>query len=242
MSHVMSMGRWTIVAGALLLSACEPDPLDALASAGRGPVTAVRAEAIKFGGEATPLAGVVLEPEGEAALRTLVLGREVERLAGGSAAAHLRLVDGRVWVQGRLLERGWARVRTTADDRALARQMLTLEAKARAARRGGWAGENWRVRLPGETAGVRGFAIVEGRVRRVDRRGQSVFLDFGADPREDFSVRVPLDAAEAFSAAGLSFDQLAGALVRVRGEVRPGRWGPTMTLDHPEALERLTEP
>jgi endonuclease YncB( thermonuclease family) len=229
-------------------AACSPAPLDALAPGERGRVTAASGGVLEIGGERVRLAGVELAPETDEALRDWAVGREAELLYGGArrdaygrTLAQVRLTEGRVWVQGRLLDAGLARVRTWSDNRALAGEMLRREARARVAGRGAWAGEGWRVLTADEAERARGFALVEGRVRRVEQRGRSLYLDFGADPRDDFSVRVPAEALEAFAAAGVAADALGGRLVRVRGAVRESRYGPVMTVDHPEAVELLRE-
>ena len=64
-----------------------------------------------------------------------------------------------------MLEAGDARVRTWADNRALARPMLDAEARARLKGRGLWALPAYQVRLPDEAAARPfGFQLVEGRV------------------------------------------------------------------------------
>jgi len=101
-------------------------------------------------GQAVKLAGLAYMPSDEpyatkatAELRKLALGQEVELLSGGAPkdpfgrrVAHLRTVKGRRWIEGEMLEAGAARVRTFPDNRALAREMLEREAKARVAKRG----------------------------------------------------------------------------------------------------------
>jgi hypothetical protein len=119
--------------------------------------------------------------------------------------------------------------------------MLTREARARAAARGLWA-SRWRVLTADETLDAPGFQIVEGRVRSAKALRPGVFLDFGANWREDLSVEIPDAALDSFAAAGIDPETLKGRLVRVRGRLQPTRNGPLITLDHPEALEVLDEP
>jgi hypothetical protein len=122
-------------------------------------------------------------------------------------------------------------VRTFADNRALAAQMLEREAKARAAGRGLWALPYYQVRLPWEVRGVRGFQIVEGKVSAVRPVGEGFELDL----QGHLAVDVPGRAAADFVSAGKPIPELAGRLVRVRGTVRGG----SMRIDHPEAVEVL---
>ena len=78
---------------------------------------------------------------------------------------------------------------------------------------------------------ARGFQIVEGKVTAVRRYGRGFELDV-----QGLSATIPANAARDFEAAGKAPAGLAGKLVRVRGTIRQG---PSMWLDHPEALELL---
>lgn len=229
---------------ALLLAGCgDGGALDRLAPAGRARVVEVVAPdlVVLDDGETVKLAGLAAFParepyaaEARAALEKLAVGEQVELLAGGAArdpfgrkVAHLRLVKGRRWVQGELLKAGAARVRTFPDQRALAGEMLEREAGARLDRRGLWALPAYQVRLPTELRAAGGFQIVEGRVTGL--KGTDLSL-------QGMPIVIPAFAARDFEAAGKAPASLQGKLVRVRGTVRRG---PTMRLDHPEALELL---
>jgi hypothetical protein len=182
--------------------------------------------------------------EARAALAGLTEGRAVSMLHGGTrvdgfgrTVAHLRTSERRRWVQGALLDAGLARVRTAYDDRALAREMLEREARARSTRRGLWASNAWRVRLPDEAP--TGFALVEGRLAATPSAGFTPRLAF---QRGGLALELAPRTASDMTAAGLSPERLGGRLVRVRGTVRPGRIGPTLRIDHPEQVELLVEP
>jgi micrococcal nuclease len=232
----------------LLLAACgDGAALDKLAPVGRGRVVEVITPDLVMldDGETVKLAGLASMPRkepyaerGRAALEKLTLGQEVELLSGGAArdpfdrrVAHLRLVKGRRWVESEMLEAGAGRVRTFADNRALAAEMLELEAKARAEKRGLWASPAYQVRLPNELRRAYGFQVVEGRVTAVRRYGRSVTLDV-----QGLDVDIPARAVADFETAEKAPATLAGKLIRVRGTVRQG---PSMRLDYPEALEVL---
>ena len=130
-----------------------------------------------------------------------------------------------------MLDAGAGRVRTFPDNRALAKEMLEREAKARVAKRGLWALPFYQVRLPSEVRLAHGFAIVEGRVTAVRRFGRGFELEV-----EGLRADIPAQAAADFEAAGKSPLSLAGKLIRIRGTIRGG---PSMRLDHPEAVETL---
>ncbi len=250
------MRRPILLLALLLVAGCGGDQaaLDRLAATGSGKVVRlVSADAVQLAaGRTVRLAGIVAPREGEpygpqarAALDKLVAGQTVELLSGGArqdaygrTLAHLRRDKGRVWVQGALLDAGAARVRTYADNRALAAQMLEREARARRAGRGLWADKANQVLLPQEAVNARGFAVVEGRAAAVTggRLGDDIRLSDGGPGIE---VQIPGGARDDFAAAGKPAAAMQGKLIRVRGTLRADR---TLRIDHPELLEVLTEP
>lgn len=156
--------------------------------------------------------------------------------AFGRTLAQVRRADDRLWLEGALLDVGAARVRTTAAGRALAKAMLEREAAARQSRRGLWALDVYRVRLPGELdPRDGGFQVVEGRVARAGETRGLAYLDFSENWRGEASVEIPATALKDFRSAGVDPLRLEGRLIRVRGEVR----GLRLTVDHPEAVEVL---
>jgi len=239
---------------ALLLAGCgERAVLDRLAFIDQG--RAARAlsgdaflladgRAVRLTGVSGPLAGDPYRPEAQAALDALVAGREVELLSGGARRdaygrilAHARRTgDGR-WIQGALLDQGAVRVRTWADNRALAPEMLEREARARRRKAGLWALPAYQVLLPHEAVNIRGFAVVEGRAAlvRPGRFGEEIVLDDGAG---GIVLQVPPRAAADFKAAAKVPAELSGRLLRARGSLWSDR---SMRLDHPELLELLKE-
>lgn len=249
--------RWLLQAGgAALLAGCgQGAALDRLAQGPRGRVARVLTgdKLVLEGGREVLLAGVEAPapgaPYGEparAALERLVRGREVELLNAGAEGAasaqpaHLRV--GRAWVQGALLDAGAVWVRTASDDRALAPEMLAREAGARGARRGLWGVAAYGVRLPDEIEpGERGFRIVEGRVARAGRGRSAFYLDLSPDWRGGVSVHIPTGALRDFRSAGVDPLALQDRLIRARGTLSWSYGAPVLTLDHPEALERLSD-
>jgi endonuclease YncB( thermonuclease family) len=234
----------------LLLCGCGGDPVDRLAEGGGGRVEAalVGGRLRLDGGGVVRLAGVEVPERGEpgwdqarSELARHAEGRAVSLLHGGArtdgfgrVVAHVRTRDARRWVQGALLDAGMARVRTTAEDRALAREMLDREARARLGGRGLWRSEAWRVQLPDEVRP--GFGLVEGRLAPVPPGASGRQLAFA---RAGLRLELSPAAARDLAAAGAGPQQLAGRLVRVRGVVRSGGRGPTLSIDHPDQIEVL---
>ena len=236
------------------LAACGDPALQQLAPGPHGQVREVRSgdSLVLDGGQVVRLAGIeapygqaLYAAEAQMALEDLVRGQTAELFFGGArqdpygrVLAHVRLRKSGLWVQKAMLEQGAARVRTYADNRALARPMLDIEARARKDRRGLWTLLAYRVRLPEEAAlDPYGFQVVEGRVVQPRIGGPGLTLDLehwaGAD--------IAPQARAAFVTAGLLPSRLLGRLVRVRGQLRRGGGGALMTLDHPEQVERLRE-
>lgn len=184
-----------------------------------------------------------LAPEAKAALERLALGKTVTPGFGGTredrhgrVLAHLLTAEG-IWLQGAMLERGMARVYTFPDNRAAAREMLALERAARAARRGIWSLDTYRVRGPDELEGlIDTFQIVEGRVLRAELVRDFLYLNFGSDWRSDFTVRIARRSLRLFVQTGQDPSQLEGSMVRIRGWLRRQN-GPMIEATHPEQLE-----
>jgi endonuclease YncB( thermonuclease family) len=155
----------------------------------------------------------------------------------GRLVAHIERSDG-LWLQGALLEQGLAQVQTRPGEAARAAEMLALEQAARAAGRGLWAEAAFMPQDPRALQDSAGrFRIVRGRVLRVAPTGSYVYLNFGADWRADFTVRVRRSELKG-ALAGTDVEALAGRLVEVRGVVLEAG-GPLIELSHPEQIQVL---
>jgi micrococcal nuclease len=201
-------------------------------------------------GRSVRVAGIRVPPEvaaqARALLAELVAGRAL-RLGTtpapldryGDLVAQVERADG-LWLQGALLERGLAQVRTRPDEVARAAAMLALEWAARAARRGLWRQPELAPRAADDLADAVGsFQIVHGRVLRVAPTERYVYLNFGPDWRSDFTLRLQraeLDAS--FARSPVDVLALAGRRVEVRGFVLDAG-GPLIELSHPEQIQVL---
>ena len=204
-----------------------------------------------LGNEADPGRRWPLAEAATAALKELALGRELTIREEGRGDVHTdrhgRLVaqvmrDDGLWLQGEMLARGHARVHTQPDTRALAREMLAVEAKARAAERGIWRTRAYAVRPAAEPDALRrdrdSFQVVEGRVLRVTKAGNEAYLDFGEDWRTDVTVHIARGPLRDVQKAGIDPLSYEGRTVRVRGWVGL-RNGPMIEITHPEQIERV---
>ena len=152
--------------------------------------------------------------------------------------------DGRqdgLWLQRAMLEAGLARVYSFADNRALVAELLAFEANARAAGRGIWGHPFYRIRTPAQVAGdVGSFQLVEGRVSAAAKVRGRLYLNFGDDWRQDFTISVaPRDRRPFEVAWGKdAIEDAAGRLLRVRGWIDSYN-GPMIEATHPEQIEWL---
>jgi endonuclease YncB( thermonuclease family) len=186
-----------------------------------------------------------LAPEAKAALAELALDETLQLFYGGArmdrygrVLAHLVRSDGE-WVQGAMLTRGLARTYSFADNRALVPQLLERERAARAARRGIWALDWYRIRKPRETeADIDSYQLVEGRVLAVAEQRSNSYLNFGADWRTDFTLVADSRARRLCAAEGLDLPALEGRLLRARGWIESFN-GPMIEITHPEQIEVL---
>lgn len=148
------------------------------------------------------------------------------------------------WVQLVMVHDGVARVLSYRDDPQNVAVLLEAEAAARSANRGLWARYANRVRDADPDAlmqDVGSIQLVAGRVVSATRlRNGRVYLNFGADWRTDFTVRIDAADATRFEAAGLDPLDLEGRRIRVRGWLQDEN-GPMIRIDHPMRIEMLSE-
>jgi len=209
-------------------------------------------------GRSLRLAGVLAAParfpeaveEARRAVEAEALGRSLAVrpiAAGEDRYGRLRVQAFRrdqgepLWLQGMLVRRGLALVAGLPGEGECARELLAHEADARAARRGLWGSGRFRT-WPADPAALDGllnqFVIVEGAVVEVGRSARNVFLNFGADWRDDVTGLIARSELAALAASGLEVDRLKGRRVRLRGWLE--RWnGPLIRIRAPAQLEAL---
>ncbi|WP_343564072.1 thermonuclease family protein [Kiloniella sp. b19] len=182
--------------------------------------------------------------------RSLVI-RKVDAYARnryGLPLLQLEELDGR-WVQQHLLEQGLARLRggeqMTADETVMLRK---AEKSARQAGRGIWGTEFGAVKSaddPGKLwPFLNSFQLVEGTLQKAAYRGDWLYLNFGSDWREDFTVAIHHNDLSAQDWSQLIDDlwrrrklSVEGRYtVRVRGVL--SLWnGPVIVVAHPKEIE-----
>jgi len=219
-------------------------------SIGTGTIRAVTDDGLTLeDGRVVRLAGIEVaehaepEPGTVVALKRLASVPESDRY--GRVVAHVFTHENgdERWLQGDMVESGFARVSAGVGETACARQLLAKEQAARTGKLGLW-GEPYYVmgkaEEPAEVLKQRGrFALVEGKVLSVRESGGTIYVNFGRRWSEDFTVTVAKRNERAFTAAGLAPKTLAGKKVRVRGWIEE-RGGPWVEAAAPEQIEVLT--
>jgi endonuclease YncB( thermonuclease family) len=188
--------------------------------------------------------------EAKAALSALTLGRSIDLAyaAGlrfdryGRHLAHVFVHsgDGRTWVQGHMLEHGYARAYRLPTSSGCMGELLAHEQLARERVVGLWRNRAYQVRSAARTRellALRGtFQIVEGRVAKAsDVRGK-VYLNFGMDWRDDFTVTIRPQERRILVQLGIDPLALEGRFVRVRGWI-DRRGGPAVELADAAEIE-----
>lgn len=166
-------------------------------------------------------------------------GRKTDRY--GRHLAHVFLKSGEQnWLQARLIARGLARTYSDKDNKLCIGDLLKLEQEARRTKRGLWALDRFKVITSQElrrlAKSVNSFQLVEGRVRKVSRIRRRVFINFGANWREDFTAMIAPRDVRSFTRAGIDLLALAGQVIRVRGWITLVN-GPSIKVTHPEQIE-----
>lgn len=157
----------------------------------------------------------------------------------GRLQAQLRTATG-VWLQGELVRQGLAVVAPAADVPAeTVGELLALEREARSARAGLWAeGRQGPLRAERVSRPEGAYVLVTGRVNSVTSAREFLYVNFGADWRRDFTVRVSLSSVRSFARQGLDLNGLQGRNLEVRGYIFELN-GPMIELVHPAQIEVL---
>ncbi len=198
-----------------------------------------------------------------AELEALALGREVTIHFGGGAredrygrhvghgfVSPAGAGSELIWLQGQMTRLGLARVMTTAQNRACAKELLAIEAEARVSKRGIWAEQAYEVRdanSPDALLALRGtFQIVEGEVTKAEGRRGTLRLEFSGARRMHLRAVIAIPRSGANALAGTTkrpnASSLQGSRVRVRGYVEERGGTAFLDLGIVGDLELLTQP
>lgn len=171
-------------------------------------------------------------------------GRKADRYARQLAQVFVRDGEQRIWLQAEMLRRGHARAYALPGSTACLEDLVIAEKQARDAGAGLWRHASYQVRRADRHRELLRFRstyqLVEGKVLdAADVRGQ-IYLNFGENWREDFTITVQPSNKRVFDEAGMNLVGLEGRRVRVRGWIER-RGGPLIEIYHPSQLEILPE-
>lgn len=187
----------------------------------------------------------------KSALEELSLGRSVElgfagrrtdRYGRMMAQVFVRTDDKRLWLQGEMLRQGHARAYALPGSSDCLDDLVAAEKQAREARLGLWGHASYQIRPANrhwELLRFRStYQLVEGEVlATADVRGR-IYLNFGEDWRQDFTITVQPSNRRQFAEAGMDLLALKSRRVLVRGWIER-RGGPLIEVYHPAQLEIL---
>lgn len=159
----------------------------------------------------------------------------------GHNIAHVVRADEEIWVQGMLISLGIARTRTTLYNPEMASQMLALENKAREAKNGMWDMNDHKILTPEQAKDhIGAYKIVEGYINSASMHNNRLYLNFGNNWREDFTVSVSAFDLKRFTRQKIYPKDWNGKKIRVRGFITSYN-GPYMEINHPQRFEALFE-
>lgn len=142
-------------------------------------------------------------------------------------------------VQEKLCKSGAARVAPQTDDHEFIDRLLIAEKAARGAKEGLWSHSAYRVFDAQFARGAIGaYHLIEGVVRKASKTRARLYLNFGADYRDDFTAGATSRIYRRWASDGFDLAGLEGARVRIRGFVEEIN-GPSVDLLHPKQVEAL---
>lgn len=160
----------------------------------------------------------------------------------GHLLAHIVRKDNGQWINGTLIADGLGWVMTDAANPELADQLIALEHTAQESGHIIWSKESTNGLLTADTAsqGDGQYRVVEGTVDRAATSKNNLYLNFGKDWRDDFTVKISPSLRKTLARRGTDPMSLAGQTIRVRGWIR--NWnGPYMELETAERLEIVSQ-
>ncbi|MCD8563253.1 MAG: thermonuclease family protein [Alphaproteobacteria bacterium] len=159
----------------------------------------------------------------------------------GRHLAQIQKKEDGSWVQGTLLALGLARVKTERRTPQMAAEMLALEEQARNSKIGLWALPDYKILTPEETPEKKGsFQVVQGKVISTSMKQNRVYINFGNNWKDDFTVTIKPEFRSNFFKGKLDPLKLNGKTIRVRGWIEDYN-GPFIEIDHPERIEVLKD-
>ena len=169
--------------------------------------------------------------------QTLELFCSKEKLSfDGKLIAHVLLPDGQ-WLQHQLVREGAVFLFPRAEQSEGQEALQAAELIARSGQRGLWTELDLLAHATEKLTSGR-FKIVSGTVLNAARSGNRIFLNFGHDWRQDFTLEIPRRFWRHFENAGINLLELKGQHIEARGWVT-WRGGPHILLEGPGQMHLL---
>ena len=148
----------------------------------------------------------------------------------------IRNGDEELFLNRELLSRGYAVLYTYPPNTRYVEEFVEAQREAREGKRGLWG--SYEAIAPEEAASFIGqIRSVRGRVTSTYNSGKTVFLNFGADHRTDFTAAIFKNSFGYFSARGIVPEKAyKGKVVEVTGRIREYN-GPEIIVNIPEEIE-----
>ena len=164
---------------------------------------------------------------------------ETQKDRYGRHLGHIYLADG-TWVNRRIVEEGYGHVYSFPDNRSFLGELLAAETKARHAKKGIWQQRRWAVlpAVPPPSRFTMGqFRLVKGTPLKAAKVNGVIYLNYGENWREDFTIEIPPQAQLLFNQAGINPETaFVNQPILVRGRLKPVN-GVLVTVTHPEQIQ-----
>jgi endonuclease YncB( thermonuclease family) len=161
----------------------------------------------------------------------------------GRYLAYVYLKDG-TFVNEKMIESGLAHLYTFPNNVEKFEELKKAENKARLAKRGIWSNPRWATQDANSEKPVEQFRFgkyqtFEGQVLKVADVRKKIFLNFGHNWRQDFSVEINKKNLKYFKAQNINpMTYYSGKKLRIRGVLRPVN-GALINVSHPQQIEIL---
>ena len=155
----------------------------------------------------------------------------------GHIFAHLETKNGKIWVNGHLIQNGLARVAPSQTHNLLSDEMYKLEQNAREKEQNIWDENAYPILNVADAPTAKGqFAIIEGTINSITSINNNVYWHFVSDKRNGFYVLIKPKVRKLLSRTGINPLSLQGHKIRIRGVVHEEN-GAFIELIHPAVLE-----
>tara|TARA_R110000868_G_scaffold218576_1_gene469055 strand:- start:212747 stop:213532 length:786 start_codon:yes stop_codon:yes gene_type:complete len=156
--------------------------------------------------------------------------------------AHVYMEDG-TWINRELIALSLAHVYSFPDNRAHTNTLIELENNVKLKKQGIWGLERWKTyktdeEIPDSAIGK--FNITEGTVHHTTNTKGKIYINFGSNWREDFTVEIRKKELDIFKQSGIDpSENYNGKKLQIRGVFKPVN-GVLVTATHPEQLTILS--